>query len=120
MVKITYTNGDVQHVNVTADFFTITVAEKNGNKNYKFSPMEKAEGMALDFAQLRGAKVATVELFYPGNTKPKVKTFAPLDEREVPEVAKPTKSFLRELKKMKRKGKADEKAGLYTKWKWTF
>jgi len=120
MVKITYTNGDMQHVNVTADFFTITVAEKNGNKNHKVTPLEKAEGMGLDFAQLSGRKLANLQLFYPGNKQPKVKTFAPVDEKEVEEKAIPTKSFIRELKKMKKKGREDEKAGKYSKWKWTF
>lgn len=120
MVKITYTNGDVQHVNVTADFFTITVAEKNGNKNYKVTPLEKAEGMGLDFAQLRGAKLASIQLFYPGNKQPKVKVFAPVDEKEVQEKAVPTKSFIRELKKMKKEGRLADKAKAYTKWTWTF
>lgn len=110
----------MQHIKVTADFFTVTVAEKNGKKNYKLSPLEKAEDAAFDFAQSKGLKVASIQLFYPGNEKPKTKTFAPVDEKEVEEKAVPTKSFLRELKKMKRKGREDEKAGKYSKWKWIF
>lgn len=122
MVKITYTNGDVQHVKVTADFFTVTVAEKNGNLKYKWTPYEKAETLALDLAQGKGLKVAEVAVTFPGQEKPKVKIFAPIETREPDEedLAKPTKSFLKELKKMKKKGREDEKAGKFQRWTWTF
>ena len=118
MLKVTYTNGDAQVVKVTGDFFTVTLAEKNGEKK-KLSPVEKAEDFAIDAANYRGQDVlvSKIELFYPNNPSPKVKMFRPEDEREVVEKLKPTKGYIRELKKMKREWKHKKWTN---RWYWSF
>jgi hypothetical protein len=117
MLKITYTNGDVQNINVTGDFFSITLAPKNG-KPVKISPIEKAEDFAFDLADQTGREVSSVSLHYPGGREPKVRLFRPEYEREPVEKAEDTPQFLRELKAMKKAWKL--KNPLITKWKMTF
>jgi hypothetical protein len=119
MLKITYTNGDVQNINVTGDFFAITLAPKNG-KPVKISPIEKAEDFSFDLAAARGGEVSSVSLFYPGSKDPKVRVFKPEDEREVEEKAEDTKSFIKELKAFKKAGKLQWKEKKYQRWVWQF
>lgn len=119
MLKITYTNGDVQNINVTGDFFAITLAPKNG-KPTKISPIEKAEDIASDTAAARGSEVANIALWYPGSKDPKTRVFLPVNEKEVEEKAVPTKSFIRELKKFKKAGKLQWKQKKYQRWVWQF
>lgn len=116
MLKITYTNGDVQNINVTGDFFAITLAPKNG-KPVKISPIEKAEDLAFDLAAARYGEVSSVSLFYPGSKDPKVRIFKPEDEREVEEQAIATPSFIKELKAYKREWKNKKHQ---QRWVWQF
>jgi hypothetical protein len=119
MLKITYTNGDIQNVNVTGDFFALTLAPKNG-KPVKVSPIEKAENWSSDLAAARRTEVSSIALFYPGSKEPKLKVFKPVDEREVEEQATASPSFTRELKIMKKAGRLQWKEKKYQSWKWTF
>lgn len=116
MLKITYTNGDIQNINVTGDFFAITLAPKNG-KPVKISPIEKAEEFAFDLADARGGLVSSVAVFYPGSKDPKMKVFRPVDEKEVEEKAESTPAFIKELKAVKREWKHKRHQQI---WKWTF
>lgn len=116
MLKITYINGDVQNINVTGDFFAITLAPKNG-KPTKISPIEKAEDLAFDLAITRNSEVSAVELLYPGSDKPKVKHFKPVDEKEVEEKAIPTLAFIKEMKKYKKEWRNKKHQ---QRWVWQF
>lgn len=116
MLKITYTNGDIQNINVTGDFFAITLAPKNG-KPVKISPIEKAEDFAFDLAAARGGEVSSVSLSYPGSKEPKTRIFKPEDEKEVEEKATPTPSYIKELKALKREWRYKKHQQI---WKWTF
>lgn len=119
MLKITYTNGDVQNINVTGDFFAITLAPKNG-KPVKISPIEKAEDFAFDLAAARGGEVSSVALSYPGSKDPKIKVFNPEDEREIEEKLVASKSFIKELKASKKAAKLQWKQKKYQRWVWQF
>lgn len=119
MLKITYTNGDVQNVNVTGDFFAITLAPKNG-KPVKISPIEKAEDFAFDLAAARGGEVSSVSLFYPGSKDPKVRIFNPEYEKEIEETAVASASFIKELKAFKKAGKIQWQQKKYQRWVWQF
>jgi len=116
MLQITFTNGDVQNIKVTGDFFALTLAPKEG-KQVKLSPMEKAESVAHDLAVGRNSEVSEFALFYRSNPEPKVKHFKPVDSPEVEEVAVATKSFTRELKKMKKEWKHKKPTN---RWVWNF
>lgn len=116
MLKITYTNGDVQNIKVTGDFFAVTLASKDG-KMVKLSPMEKAESIAFDLAVNRNSEVSQFELFYRNNPEPKTKVFRLIDTPEPEEKAVPTKSFIRELKKLKKEWKYKKPTN---RWVWNF
>lgn len=81
MLKITYINGDVQNINVTGEFFTVTLGEKNG-KPYKFTPMEKAEDLAIDLTYARRSGLSKFELFEDEFDEGRIKVFAPVREKE--------------------------------------
>ena len=122
MLKITYTNGDVQNINVTGDFFTITLVPSNG-KPIKLSPTQKAEAFAFDLAEARNTQVASIEIFYPDQPESKIKHFRLLDDREKIETGKPTPSYIKSLKAMKKEHRhtvPTNKKGYKTYWKWTF
>lgn len=133
MLKITYTNGNVQNINVTGDFFTVTLAPKNG-KQIKLSPIEKAEDLAFDLATQRSLSkeghqsrpplsVAHIELLYPGSPDPKVKVFNPIDEPEERETAEPGPSYIKQLKAWKKEHRQKiptNNKGFNTRWIWSF
>lgn len=116
MIHITYTNGDIQNIKVTGDFFSMTLAPKDG-KQVKITPIQKAEALAFDLADARGGLVSNIALFYPGNPDAKMKVFRPVDEKEVEEKAESTPAFLKELKAVKREWKHKRHT---QHWKWTF
>lgn len=119
MLKITYTNGDVQNIKVTGDFFTMTLAPKDG-KQIKLTPTQKAEALALDLASTRypvGSSLSSIALFYKEDSNPKVKIFKPLDEPEVEEKTLSGSSFIKELKAMKKEWKYKKHT---QHWKWVF
>jgi len=131
MIKITYTNGDVQNIKVTGEFFTVTpVIDENGKpvkdkvgKPIRLSPTQKAESLAFDLADKNKTQVAFIDLFYPEQTEPKSKFFRHVDEKERMETGKPTPAFLRDLKSMKKEHKQTvptNKKGYKTYWKWVF
>jgi len=122
MLKITYTNGDVQNVNVTGDFFTITLVPSNG-KPIKLTPTQKAEAFAFDMADQRKTQVSSIEIFFPEHPEPKVKHYRLVDDREKPETGKPSPAYIKDLKAMKREHRhlvPTNKKGYKTYWKWTF
>lgn len=81
MLVITYINGDQQLINVTGDFFDVTLAEKNGKK-VMLTPMEKAEGLALDLTYARRSGLSRFELFVDEFDEGKIRVFAPVKEKE--------------------------------------
>lgn len=115
MIRITYTNRDSQTINVTADFFPVTVEAKNRKKQQKvqdtLTPMERAEGLALDLITVRRElnpyiDLSKIEIYYPNSVEPKIKTFNPLDPVEPKEEKlKEGKSFTATLKAWKKEWK---------------
>ena len=81
MLKITYTDGTVQNINVTGDFFTVTLAEKNGKK-VNVTPLEKAEGLAIDLSFVRQIPLHKFELITGQEEGDKVRYFNPMRETE--------------------------------------
>lgn len=106
MLKITYTNGDIQNIKVSAEFFTITVVEKNGVKE-KITPLDKAETLAHDLAINRNqltqnSEVATINLVFPGNRGEKTKHFKAVVIPEPVERLEASPSYTKELKRLKK------------------
>jgi len=79
MIQIRYTNGDVQNINVTADFFHTSAEFKKGKKEV-VTPRDKAESLSLDLAQLSGRRVHSVTVFYSDSHQ--TSGNAPMDYRE--------------------------------------
>lgn len=125
MLKVTFTNGDIQNIKVTGDFFSVTLAEKNTEfttKKIKVTPIEKAESLALDLAVGRRSEVSSISLFYPGSKTPKVKTYKPLDsfisEQDQQEAeAKAGPSYIKALKEFKKEWRNKKPSN---RWVWNF
>ena len=131
MLKITYTNGDVQNIKVTGDFFTVTpVIDQNGRpvlNNYgkpvQLSPTQKAELFAFDLADRQGTQVAAIDLFYPESDEAKSRQFRMVEDREPIETGKPTPAYKKALKAMKKEHRQTvptNNKGYNTRWKWVY
>jgi hypothetical protein len=123
MLKITFINGDVQNIAVTGDFFTITPVTDSKGKPTKLTPTQKAEALAFDLADAKKTQVAYIDLFYPDQTEPKSKFFRHVDDRDRLETGKPTPSYLKELKALKKEHRHSvptNHKGYKTRWVWSY